>query len=61
MNFKTLYNRRSDGDLQRWDLELQDGKYRVSSGKVGGKIVNIFNEGNCSILDKDLMDLAWHW
>ena len=39
MKMKRLFNRRSDGDLQTWDLEVVDNKYRVSSGKLGGKIV----------------------
>lgn len=33
-----LYSRRSDGQLQSWEIEVDGSKYRVTSGIVDGKL-----------------------
>jgi DNA ligase-1 len=38
MKLAKLYSRRSDKALQQWEMEIQGNKYRVASGKVGGKL-----------------------
>ena len=39
MKFKTLYKRTSTGAVQIWFMEVEDGKYRTTSGQQDGKLV----------------------
>lgn len=38
MKLKTLYNKREDGQLQEWTIEVVDNTYRTIAGMCGGKM-----------------------
>lgn len=39
MKLNSLYKRRAGGSVQKWEIEIEEDKYRVISGVLGGKEV----------------------